>query len=222
MVLTGKNCRRIGMGMILPSLLVGVCVWPQMPERMAFHWNVKGQVDGFAPKFMGLLFMPAVSIALFLLFVLLPGMDPLKKNIEKFRAHYERFMVVMIAFLFYIYLLTIIWNAGVGFNIVQFLSPAFGMLFYCTGILVGNARRNWFIGIRNPWTLSSESVWNRTHKLGGRLFKIAGGLAFLGVLFQGHYAMLLVLVPAVLAGVYLFAYSYLEYRKINGKRKKGV
>jgi uncharacterized membrane protein len=85
-------------------------------------------------------------------------------------------------------------------------------LFYYLGILVENAKQNWFIGIRTPWTLSSEKVWNKTHKIGGKLFKVAGLIAFAGILFQ-DYAIYFVLVPVILIAVYLVIYSYFEYQK---------
>ncbi len=208
---------KIMAGLVLLSLLVGIYVYPQMPEQMASHWDAKGQVNGHLPRFWALFLMPALSGVLLLFFVLIPKIDPLKANIEKFRAHYERFVTIVIAFLFYIHLLTLLWNAGLTFNIMRVLSPVLGVLFYYSGVMMENAKRNWFIGIRTPWTLSSESVWNRTHAIGGKLFKIAGGIAFLGVLFP-DYALLLVIVPVLLSALYVTAYSYFEYKKLAGKK----
>jgi len=71
---------------------------------------------------------------------------------------------------------------------------------------------NWFIGIRTPWTLSSEKVWDKTHKIGGRLFKIAGIIAIGGILFQ-NYAIFFIIVPILLAAIYSVVFSYIEYQK---------
>jgi uncharacterized membrane protein len=87
-----------------------------------------------------------------------------------------------------------------------------GLLFFYIGILCENAKRNWFIGIRTPWTLSSDKVWDKTNKLGGKLFKIAGVVALFGIFFRS-YTMYFVLVPAISFAVYTIVYSYLEYRK---------
>lgn len=92
--------------------------------------------------------------------------------------------------------------------------PALGTLFYCLGILTENAKRNWFIGIRTPWTLSSDRVWDKTHKLGGRLFRLTGVIAFIGLFFQS-FAILFVVVPVIAVAVYLTIYSFMEYRKIK-------
>jgi uncharacterized membrane protein len=115
-------------------------------------------------------------------------------------------------FLFYIHLLTIFWNSGYTFNMLTFLSPALAILFYSTGILIENAKRNWFIGIRTPWTMSSDKVWDKTHKLGGKLFKIVGILALLAIFFES-YAILIIVVPVIIVSIYTIVYSYFGYQK---------
>ena len=164
------------------------------------------------PKIWGLSLLPSILVGLFLLFVLIPKVDPLKVNIERFRKYYDRFVAITIIFLFYVNLLSTLWNMGIRFNMIQFLVPVFGALFYYTGVLTENAKRNWFIGIRTPWTLSNEEVWEKTHSIGGKLFKIAGLIALLGFLFQ-DYAMLLVIIPVIAVSIYTTAYSYFEYQK---------
>jgi uncharacterized membrane protein len=200
------------LGIILISLFIGIYFYPQMPEEMAFHWNLEGQVDGYVSKFFGLLFEPLLSIGLFLLFLAIPRIDPLKWNIEKFRKYYEGFVVLFIFFLFYLYLLTIFWNLGVQFRFIQALTPAFGVLYYFMGILCEHVERNWFIGIRTPWTLSNETVWKKTHRIGAKLFKICGVIAFLGMIFE-KFAVYLIVPPVILLGVYATIYSYLEYKR---------
>lgn len=202
----------IVMGVILLSLIIGIYFYPRMPEKIASHWNAQGQVDGYMSKFWGLFLMPLLSMMLFLLFIAIPKIDPLKHNIEKFREYYDGFVVLIIVYLFYVYLLTIFWNIGIRFSMVQPLAPAMGILFYYIGILIENAKRNWFIGIRTPWTLSSEKVWEKTHKIGGKLFKIAGIIAFIGVFFQ-RYVLFFILVPIILVAAYTIIYSYFEYQK---------
>ncbi len=197
---------------ILLSFAVGFYFYPRMPEMMASHWNARGTVDDYMTKCQALFFMPMMSLFMFLLFVLLPKIDPLKANIEKFRKHYDWFILLIILFFFYIYLLTIFWNLGHRFDMGQFMVPAMGILFYYCGILMENAKRNWFIGIRTPWTLSSEEVWDKTHKIGAKLFKIAGAIALLGFFFPGR-SFCLVIVPILFFSLYLVFYSYFEYQK---------
>ncbi len=207
-----RKTEKIILGILVLSFAIGTFLYPQMPDKMASHWNAQGQVDGYMSKFWGLFLLPLTSVGLFLLFILIPKIDPLKVNIEKFRNYYDGFVVFMMIFLFYIYLLTVFWNVGIRFNMTRLLTPALGILFYYCGVLIKNAKRNWFIGIRTPWTLSSEKVWDKTHQIGGKLFKIAGIIALGGVFFQ-NYALFLVLVPVISVSTYTIVYSYFEYQK---------
>ena len=199
---------------ILLSFAIGFYFYPQMPERMVSHWNAKGEADGYMPKTWGLFLMPFISLAMALLLFLIPKLDPLKENIEKFRKYFDVFIILILLFLFYLNILVIVWNLGVRFNFIYATTPAFSVLFYYIGILIGNAKRNWFIGIRTPWTLSSETVWDKTHKIGGKLFKISALIALIGILF-GQFAVYFVVLPVILTALYTFIYSYFEYKKEN-------
>lgn len=197
---------------ILLSFGIGIYFYPQMPARMVSHWGIQGEANGYMSKFWGLFLLPLVSVGMFLLFSLIPKIDPLKSNIEKFRRYFDSFIVLIIAFLFYIYLLTIFWNLGLRFDMVQLMVPAMAVLFYYCGFLIEKTQRNWFIGIRTPWTLSSEKVWEKTHKLGGKLFKLSGIIALLGIIFP-RYAFFVIFFPVVIVSFYTIVYSYVEYRK---------
>jgi len=202
---------------ILASFLLGAYLYSQMPERMASHWGSSGSVNGYMPKLWGLFLMPIISIILFLAFLVIPKIDPLKENIAKFRSYFDLFILLIFGFLFYLYLLTIAWNLGYRFNIIQLMAPAFGLLIYYAGVLIENSKQNWFIGIRTPWTLSSEKVWNKTNRQAGKLFKAAGVIAVLGAVFP-QYAIALILVSVILAAIYPLAYSYLEYQRETKSR----
>ena len=102
----------IALGIILLSFILGVCLYPQMPEKMASHWNAQGEVNGYLPKFWGLFLVPLISVGLF---SVIPKIDPLKHNIEEFKKYYDGFVVLVILFLFYVYILTILWNIGASF-----------------------------------------------------------------------------------------------------------
>jgi len=213
--------RAIIAGILILTFATAVVAYPYLPDQLASHWGASGQVNGYLPKIWGLFIVPAISAALVLLFLLIPRIDPLRKNIAKFMDAFEQFIIVILAFLYYVFLLTILWNTGMRFSLSQVLSPAFGVLFYACGILVGKAKRNWFIGIRTPWTLSSDRVWEKTHAIGGKLFRLAGVLALGGLVLSG-IAWLFILGPILLITAYLVVYSYLEYRKEEGEPAAGA
>ena len=194
------------------SFGIGYYFYPQMPHLMASHWGVGGQVNGYVPKFWGLFLLPIMTLALWLLFLLIPKIDPLKSNIAKFRNYFDGFVALIVLFLFYIYCLTLAWNLGWRFDMKQFLAPAFAVLLYSIGSLLGHSKPNWFIGIRTPWTLSSEVVWEKTNRIGAKLFKVAGVLALGALLFPVLSFYFLVL-PIIIVAVFAIVYSYVIYQK---------
>lgn len=198
--------------MVLLAFVIGLVVYPDMPEQMASHWNAQGEVDGFLPRFWGVFLLPFIFLVLGLLFCLIPRVDPLKENIEQFRTYYDGFIILFFTFMLSIYLQMILWNSGIEISPTLTLPIGIGILLYYIGILLSHAKRNWFIGIRTPWTLSNEKVWARTHEQGAKLFKIAGLIAFAGVIFH-NYAVWFILVPVISVAAYTIVYSYLEYQK---------
>ncbi|MCQ1536971.1 SdpI family protein [Methanosarcina sp. KYL-1] len=199
-------------GLVLLSFILSIYFYPVVPEQMASHWNAGGEVDGYMSKFWGLFFMPLMLAGLALLFLAIPRIDPLKENIEKFRKYYDGFIILFLVFMLAVHTQVLLWNIGIRISPNAVLPVGIGLLFYYIGILTENAERNWFIGIRTPWTLSSDRVWKKTNRLGGKLFKLAGLVALLGIFFQ-EFAVYFILVPALSVAGFTVVYSYLEYQK---------
>ncbi len=204
---------------IVISFAIGAYLYPMIPQNMPSHWNYKGDVDGYLPKQAGLFLIPAISIGLLIVFVYLPKIDPLRKNVERFNNYFYGFILVLMLFFLYLHLLTIAWSLGLRFNIIKLLAPAFGVLFYTAGVLISKSKRNWFIGIKTPWTLSNEKVWDKTHAIGGRLFALCAVLAVVGVIFP-DYAIFLIIVPVLVSAIFLIWYSYFLYKKETAKKRK--
>jgi len=200
------------LAMVLFFFIIGIYFYPQMPEKIASHWNAQGKVDGYMSKFWGVFLIPFVLLGLTLLFIAIPRIDPLKANIEKFRKYYDGFIALFLIFMFSIYFQIILWNIEIKISPNVTIPIGIGILSFYIGMLCENAKRNWFIGIRTPWTLSSERVWEKTHKIGGKLFKIGGIIIFAGVFFQG-YALFFIFIPLISIAIYTIAYSYIEYQK---------
>ena len=194
--------------LILAATLAGIILYPCLPEQMASHWNINDQVDDHISRFWGVFLMPLISAAMFLLFLVIPQIDPLKANIAKFREVFNLFIVLMTAFLVYLYALTLVWNLGhTGFKMSLAMLPPLGLLFIFIGTMLRKTKRNFFIGIRTPWTLSSDKVWDETHRLGAKLFIASGMLAILGAFF-GRYAFWFIMLPLLGSVLFLTVYSY--------------
>ena len=200
--------------MVLAAILVGSLLWDRLPDPMASHWNVNDQVDDYMPKFWGVFMLPLITLGMFVLFLAVPSIDPLKANIAQFREAFNLFIVLIVGFMLYLFGLTLVWNLGYSdFKMSGAMLPAIGLLFIFIGFLMRQAKRNFFIGIRTPWTLSSDSVWNETHRVGAILFIISGALAFIGGFFGGTVAFWMLFAPLVGSTLFLLVYSYLLYRR---------
>lgn len=200
--------------MIAIATLAGLLLWNQLPDQIASHWNIQDQVDGYLPKFWGVFMLPLIALGIFVLFLVVPAIDPLKVNIAQFREVFNLFIVLIVGFMLYLYGLTLAWSLGYDtFKMSNALLPAIGLLFIFIGFMMRQAKRNFFIGIRTPWTLSSDAVWNETHRIGAVLFIISGILAFIGGFFGGMAAFWLMFAPMIGSTLFLLIYSYVLYRR---------
>lgn len=193
--------------------LAAAWVYPGMPERMPTHWNIHGQVDGYGGRFVGVLLLPLSATGLYLLLLALPRLDPFRANYTRFRSTFRLFRLLLPGFLILLWGLTIASAKGWPVRLEIVLPACIALLFIVLGNYLGRVKPNWFIGIRTPWTLSSEAVWRDTHRVGGRLFVLGGALVLLCCPFGPAIAG-----PAMLAfiiGITLFSfvYSFLRWRK---------
>jgi len=207
-----KTTLAITLVLILVAVVFSLSVYNQLPQQMASHWDVNDQVNGHMSRFWGAFLMPIITVLLVGLFLLIPAIDPLKANIAQFRSAFNLFILLMVIFMVYIHILTIFWNLGFNsFHISTALLPAMGLLFIFVGYLLTKAKRNFFIGIRTPWTLSSDTVWDETHSLGSKLFIGSGILAMIGGFFGGTIAFLFIFIPLIASSLFLVLYSYFLY-----------
>ena len=195
-------------------LTAGLLLAPRFPEQMATHWGANGEVDGYGSQFIGIWLLPIMVAGVTLLLIGLPKIDPRRANIEKFRPFYNVFILLFGIYMMYIYTLTLAANLGFDFNFNTYILPAVGIFTIFLGQLVRRARQNYFIGIRTPWTLQDERVWDETHRRGGVAFTIGGFIA-LGGLFLPNLAVWLLLIPLLGASLYSIVLSYFLYRKYN-------
>lgn len=195
-------------------LLLGISLafYPRMEQTVAVHWGENGQADGFGTRFEGAFLLPLIAVGMSLLLLVVPAIDPLKANIQLFRTGYNSFILAFFGFMAYLHGLTLIYNLAAPFNMNYYLLPALGLLLYASGVLVGQAKRNYLIGIRTPWTLNNERVWDLTHKRGALVFKLAGVVTLLTV-FVPRFTLSVMLVSLLGASLYIVVYSYVVFRR---------
>lgn len=209
-----KIANTILLAIITFTVVAGAAAYPYLPDQIISHWNAAGEADGSMSKFWGIFMFPLMMLAIYALYLVIPKIDPLRANIRSFRNHYNAFWVYAFVFFLYIFCLMMAWNFGLQFNFTVAIVPATAALLYLVGAILEKTKRNWFMGIRTPWTLSNDAVWERTHKLGGRLFKIAAAVSLLGLFFRNDLSIVAFLaVPAAVIAVVTIVYSYFEFKK---------
>jgi len=205
--------------LLLIGFAMSIAFYNQLPEEIITHWNVAGEPNGYMSKEVGLFLLPVIGLIITAVLLAIPLIDPLKKNIQEFIKYYNLFILIILGFFLYIHAITILANLGYNINIGQLLSPAIGILFFFVGVLIGHVKKNYTIGIRTPWTLASEKVWDSTHDKGKTLFKASGVICFFGLVIP-DYAFWFIIIPIIVSVTYLFIYSYLEFRNEENHKKQ--
>ncbi|HEU4564854.1 MAG TPA: SdpI family protein [Gemmatimonadaceae bacterium] len=198
------------------SVAFSIWAYPQLPERVVTHWGPNGEPDGWSGRAFAAWFIPLLGLGTWLLLRWVPSIDPRRANYEKFRPTYDLLVALIVGFVAAIHVVVLGVALGWPLSIERVVPVGIGLLFVVLGNLLPRARSNWFFGIRTPWTLSSERVWERTHRVGGYLF-VAGGLALVVtalVLPKMGPTVLVAVVGVVSIGI--AAYSYLLWRRERG------
>jgi uncharacterized membrane protein len=196
------------------AFLIGWAALPWLPERMASHWDATGAVNGYMPRVLGAFLLPAIMLVIVALLEAIPIIDPLKKNIARFRVEYDGLVVATTLFMLVIYVWTIAWSLGLQVDSNVIMPLGTGLLFIYIGFVMRRTKRNYMVGIRTPWTLASDEVWDRTHDLGGWLFVGAGVVTMFGALVP-TYAVAFILVPMMVVTTWTVAYSYVLYHRLE-------
>lgn len=201
---------------LLPAVITAV-LYARLPAMIPTHWNIDGSVT-YGSK-TTILMLAGMSPAMALLFWVLPKIDPRKKNYEKFRGYYDGFILVLMLFLLMmdgVVLSESLWPGHI--SVGRVVNMAVGLLFIFLGNLMPKVKNNFFMGVRTPWTLSDPDVWNRTNRLGGKLFFWFGLVITLGSLFLPETALFAIMMLGVLTvSAVPITMSFLWYRKKQGK-----
>lgn len=199
---------------IVATVATAAWLYPALPDPMPGHWNADGEVDGWMPKLWGVAALPGSAILVFIVFRLIPRISPKGFRTESFSGVLNILQVAIVAFACFVAFLVLFTAKGVDVHLNQMIFGGMGVLFFVIGNYIGKVRKNFFVGIRTPWTLASDEVWARTHRMAGWTF-ILMGIFFLAGAFVRIDAGWLVGVIVLLALVPV-VYSYFLYRRLEG------
>lgn len=199
--------------LIACSYVLSLLAIPFLPSEVAIHWNAAGEADGFTNKWWGALLLPILLTGIVALIVFLPKVDPRKENYEKFEKVYRIFLHVFILFLFSIHVVTLAYNLGFPVQVDIVVPIGVGVLFIVLGNYMPKIKPNYFIGIRTPWTLENEVVWQKTHRVGGKVFVIMGVLIMFTIFVTSVWRFIFLMIVVFGGTMYLFIQSYIFSRK---------
>ncbi|MEJ2297254.1 MAG: SdpI family protein [Woeseiaceae bacterium] len=193
-----------------------VWIYPGLPDPMPTHWNAAGEIDDYSSKPFGATIIGLVPVFSFAIFKLIPVISPRGFRTESFTGVLNILMTATVLF-------GAIIGVGVfraandpSVNISTFVFVAVGLLFIVIGNFLGKVRKNFFLGIRTPWTLASDEVWAKTHRLGGWCFVVAGVIMALMGAAAPASNMGWVIGVVVAIALIPVVYSFFAYRKIEG------
>jgi len=198
------------------TVVFSLVVYSRLPERVPVHWGLSGEPDRYGSRLEGAFLVPAIMTVVLVLMRWLPSVDPRRANIEKFRDSYDLMVLVVMAFMAVIHVLVLGVSLGWPVNITTVVLAGVGLLFVILGNMLPRARSNFMFGIRTPWTLSSDSVWARTHRVGGYAM-VAGGLVTIAAAFVGQpWGIAIAFTSLMVGGLAPIVYSYILWSRERG------
>lgn len=209
-----KNKRSQGIlwvAAILPLIMVAA-VWTRLPEQVPLNWGVDGTISyGGRAILWGL---AVINPLIVLLMTFAPRMDPREENYQKFKGPYSALCLAVVLLMDAVMLITLAESLRPGtVNVYVMVQLMVAVLMMVIGNMMPKFRQTWFCGIKNAWTLSSERVWTRTHRLGGRLYFAAGAAMVVGAFFPPRVGFVLMVTVTVAVTLVATVMSYVWFRQ---------
>lgn len=206
----------LGAAAVILATFVGtVIAYPQLPSLVPLHWDVQGPLNSWGPKWSLFLYMPGLMVGILLMFVALPWISPKRFEGNSFRPAYLYIMIVIVALLSYSQLLVLFSGLGMNVDVTRAIEGGICLLIALVGNVMGKVRRNFFVGIRTPWTLANEKVWDATHHFASKTMVVGGVLSMITVIAGTPFwfPLTAVLTSAFMPAIYsLIFYKDLERR----------
>lgn len=190
-------------------------IWNDLPEKVPMHWGLDGEVNRYGDKIELLMIPFLLPVLIYGIFLVVPAIDP-KNKIAQMGSKYQSIKVLLTVFMSILALFIIYTAKNESFSNPNMLVLLIGILYLILGNYFKTIKANYFIGIRTPWTLENETVWNDTHKMGGIMWFIGGIIIVFSSLIletKSNYnlfiaiTLIIVIIPVV--------YSYLRFNKLK-------
>jgi len=193
---------------------------PGLGEEVCTHWNAAGVCDDYGNKFIGFYLLPIVVAGVVGIIAAIPFIEPRRTNIALSRKAYLAIWGSLLFFftaMHIILVVNVLHGAGIidfNLDIARIIPIIIGLLFIVMGNYMGKIRSNFLMGIRTPWTLSSDLSWDKTHRLGGKLFVFVGILMLISSIALPPTYWIWIMMGALLPMIlFLVIYSYVIWKK---------
>lgn len=208
----GRRGRLLALVLVGIQVIVSVVAYPFLPPMVPTHWNAASQVDGSMPKLVACLLWPAIGLVLVLFYQFLPKLGPVVSDQRGMRGFLGIIAPATILLLLVIQLVSFAVAFNIAVDVTMITGVAVSSLFILIGNYMGKLRRNFWAGIRTPWTLASDLVWERTHRFGGWLFTLAGIVGLILSFIPSNLRMFGVVGPVLIAAAATYGYSFYAYK----------
>jgi uncharacterized membrane protein len=159
--------------------------YDNLPERVPTHWNARGEPDAWTPKqdvFWVFFLVPLAMAGMVVLSVVLPWVSPKGFKVEGFRPTWDYAWALIVLMMGYMHAAILVGSLVEGADVTRLVFGGLFLFFALLGNVLGKVRRNFWMGVRTPWTLASDAVWEATHRLAAWLFVACGLAGFVAVL----------------------------------------
>jgi len=197
------------------TLVVGIIIYPHLPEQVPGHWNIHGEVDAYYPRSFGAFFAPLLTIGIYLLMLVLPLLDPRRDNYQRFSTAYMYTRWGLVLLLTVLHITTILFSLGYNIDVAMVVKSLVSVLLILIGNFMGQIRHNYFVGIKTPWTLANEEVWQRTHRVGGKIWVVGGLICLAMSFFSTVWAAYIFFAVIIIMAIVPIIYSYLLFNKLQ-------
>ena len=201
---------------LIASWALALVLYPRLPDRVPTHWNAAGRPDGWGPPLLPTFLFPAVMLGLVALFAVLPAIDPRAPDSRTLRRAYLGIVLAVLSFLLLLQAALTAQMLGAPVDVGRVLPVGIGLLFAGIGLALPRLGPNWFAGIRTPWTMEDDRVWEATHRVGGKLFFVTGVVvAAVAAITAPPWSTLAMVAGILVAGLGSVVYSYVAWRRLH-------
>lgn len=205
-----KNTMIITSILIVLPILIGLVLWNQLPEQVATHFGYGGEPNGWSSKVFAVVGLPLVLLALHWICTYVTGTDP---RYDKYPEKMKKIVLWICPVISWIGSVGIYGNAlGMDLSNMDFwMSLILGVVFVVVGNYLPKVKQNYYLGIKLPWTYASEDNWNKTHRLGGKVWVIGGLLLLVNAFLKIKYFEIVIFVAMIfIPTIYSYLYSQKE------------